>query len=402
MKNENRPGIMTLAIHAGEQPDPSTRATSPNLVMSTTFIADPETSFSVEGMTGDAPYIYTRWGNPTVSQLERKLSVLENSEECIAFASGMAAVSALFFYLLSTGDHIIVSDVSYAATAEMTNELLPRMGIDVTKTDMSDPESVRKAVTPKTRLIYCETPCNPILRLTDIGAISLIAKDAGIKLAVDSTFATPLATRPLDLGADYVIHSLSKYIGGHGDAIGGALLGSKKELSEMRKKTAIRTGGILSPFNAWLILRGAATLPLRMKAHEQGALHVAEFLEKHPSVKRVIYPGLPSHPQYGLASRQMKNYSGMITFQVDKGFAASKILAGELKFIHYAVSLGHHRSLIFYLPTKYIMETSFHLDGQQRESYENFAGKGIFRLSVGLEDPADLCSDLGNALSLIG
>jgi methionine-gamma-lyase len=369
--------------------------------MSTTFIAEPNASFSVEALGENAPFVYTRWGNPTVQQLERKLSALEGAEYCIAFASGMAAVSALLFHSLSTGDHLVISDIAYAGTSELTNELIPRMGIQVTKVNMSDLDAVRAAITPGTKLVFIETPCNPLLRLTDIAAVSKIAKSAGAKLAVDSTFASPIATQPLKLGADYVIHSLTKYLGGHGDAVGGALLGPAEGLWPLRQKVAIRTGGILSPFNAWLIMRGIATLPLRMRAHEEGALKIARFLEKHPKVTRVIYPGLPSHPQYKLAKRQMKNFSGMLTFQVKDGPRTAKAMGERLRIIHYAVSLGHHRSLIFYLSTEELLKTTFKLTPDQLASYRKYAGDGVFRLSVGIEDPEDLCYDLDRALAKV-
>ncbi len=391
----------TLCVHAGESPDPTTRAASPNLVMSTTFIAEPDASFSVAGFEGGESFVYSRWSNPTVDQLEKKLSILEGSESCIAFGSGMAAVSALFFHLLSNGDHLVMSDVSYAATAEMTNDMLPRMGIRVTKVNMSDLAELKSAMTPATKLVYAETPCNPILRLTDLEAAAQVARQAGAQLAVDSTFATPIATQPLMLGADYVIHSLTKYLCGHGDAIGGALLGPKLELDSIRKETAIRIGGILSPFNAWLIMRGLATLPIRMEAHQSVAMRVASFLKGHPKVAKVIYPGLATHPQHDLARRQMRNFSGMITFQVKNGPEAARVFAERLKIIHYAVSLGHHRSLIFYLPTEDMLNTSFRLTSAQQASYRNYAGDGLFRLSIGIEDGADLCEDLNRVLEVI-
>ena len=322
-------GDRTKAVHAGEAPDKVTGASSPNIVMSTTFITDADAGFSVEGMEEESPYLYTRWGNPTVRQLEEKLSALENAEAAVAFASGMGAASALLFHTLKSGDHAIISDVAYAALSEITNEMIPDLGIEITKVNTSDPEAVRKAIRPNTKLIYAETPCNPLLRLTDIEAIAVIAHEAGAKLAVDSTFATPAATKPLELGADYVIHSLTKYLGGHGDALGGAVLGKKEDIIPLRKKTAIRLGGSLSPFNEWLILRGMATFPIRMRVHEENALKVASFLENHPAVKRVIYPGLPSHPQHELAKKQMKNYSGMITFQTeDPKKLAAKFASG--------------------------------------------------------------------------
>ena len=393
-------GEQTKAIHAGETPDPVTKASAPNLVMSTTFLVDADTGFSVEGFEESDTWIYTRWGNPTIHQLEQKLAALEQAETAIAFASGMGAITALLFHLLKAGDHIVISDVTYAALTEMTNELIPELNIEVSKVDTSDLEAIRRAVKQNTKLIYIETPCNPLLRLTDIAAVAAIAHEAGVKLAVDSTFATPISTKPLLLGADFVIHSLTKYLGGHGDALGGAILGSKADLTPQRKKTAIRLGGVISPFNAWLIMRGIATLPIRMRVHEENALKVAHYLEQHPKVKKVIYPGLPSHPQYELAKRQMKNFSGIITFQVENGVEQAKTFVEKLKIIHYAVSLGHHRSLIFYLNSSDLLKSSFKFNTpEQLASWNNFAGEGIFRFSIGLEDADDLIADLEQALS---
>lgn len=397
--NIHASGYQTKAIHAGETPDSATRASAPNIVMSTTFITDADAGFSVENMNDGDGWLYTRWGNPTVSQLEEKLAVLEGAETAVAFAGGMGAIAALLFHTLRAGDRLVVSDVVYAALAEMTNEMIPGLNIAVTKVDTTDLEAVRRAVLPGTRLVYVETPCNPLLRITDIEAVAAIAHRVGAKLAVDSTFATPLATRPLELGADYVIHSLTKYLCGHGDALGGAILGREADLLSLRRQTAIRLGASLSPFNAWLIMRGMATFPLRMRVHEENALQVARFLERHPQVKQVIYPGLPSHPQHDLARKQMRNFSGMITFRTDNGRAMARRLAGRLQIVHYAVSLGHHRSLIFYLSTEDLLKTTFRFTGAgQLESWQRFAGDGIFRLSVGLEDAEDIIADLERGL----
>lgn len=251
---------------------------------------------------------------------------------------------------------------------------------------------------PNTRMIWAETPVNPVLKLTDICAVAQVARHAGAELVVDSTFATPLATRPLELGADYVVHSLTKYIGGHGDALGGAVIGSKERMDGLRTDAAVHLGAALSPFNAWLILRGMATLPLRMEAHARNALRLAEFLESHPKVSRVIYPGLPSHPQAELARRQMANFSGMLSFQTEDGPGVARRFAQQLEVFHYAVSLGHHRSLIFYLATDDLQQNSFRLDEEHLARYRAFAGDGIFRVSVGLEDPEDLCADLDQVL----
>ncbi len=313
---KRKTGVRTTAIHAGEYADVGHRGVSPNLVMTTTFLADPDAAFSVEGMEEDDAYLYTRWANPTVRQLEDKLSQLEQGEDTVAFASGMAAISSFFQYWLQPGDHLVASNVTYAATAETINSILPRQGVKVTKVNSSNLSEVERAVTPRTKLVFIETPCNPILRLSNIRDIAQIAHRVGAELAVDSTLATPIATQPLRLGADYVIHSLTKYMCGHGDAIGGALIGKRSTLKKFRQQSFIRSGGVLSPFNAWLIMRGVSTLPLRMHAHQEGAMRVAQFLEHHHKVKQVYYPGLQSHPDYELANAQMKNFSGMLTFQL--------------------------------------------------------------------------------------
>jgi len=390
-------GLRTTAVHAGTPANPLTGASAPDIVMSTTFVIGPGISFSADDITDETPFVYTRWGNPTVQQLERKLAALEGAEEAVAFGSGVAAIATLFLHSLKAGDHLVMSDVTYAAASEVANQKLPELGIEVTRVDTSNPENVRGALRPNTRLVYLETPVNPLLRLTDVEAVVAIAHEQGIPVAVDSTFATPVGLRPAELGADFVIQSLTKYICGHGDAIGGALIGRSEEMKKVRK-LAIHLGGILSPFNAWLILRGLTTLPIRMAAHQENAFAVGRYLESHPKVTRVIYPGLPSHPQHDLAVRQMKNFSGMLTFQVKDGHAAAHLLSQRLRVIHYAVSLGHNRSLICYLATDDLLRSSFHLTPEQERSYRAFAGDGVFRLSVGLEDAEDLIADLEQAL----
>lgn len=390
--------MKTAAVHAGTPSNPLTGAAAPDIAMSTMFVIEPGISFSADDITDETPFVYTRWGNPTIQQLERKLAVLEGAEDCVAFGSGVAAIAALFLHILKAGDHLVMSDVTYAAASEFANQKLPNLGIQVTRVDASDPQNVREALRPNTRLVYLETPVNPLLRLTDVEAVAGIAHEVGAPVAVDSTFATPVGLKPVELGADYVIQSLTKYICGHGDAIGGALLGPSEEMKKLRKM-AIHMGGILSPFNAWLLLRGVATLPIRMAAHQENALAVARHLEQHPKIKRVMYPGLPSHPQHDLAVRQMKNFSGMVTFQVEDGPAAARLLSERMEIIHYAVSLGHNRSLLCYLPTDDLLRSSFHLTPEQERSYRAFAGDGVFRFSVGLEDPADLIADLDQALA---
>jgi methionine-gamma-lyase len=395
-------GPRTLAIHAGEHPDPVTGASSPNIVMSSTFIKEKPEGFSAYELTEDSPFIYTRWANPTVRLLEQKVAILEGAEAASAFASGMAAASAILFAELSSGDHLVVSDVAYAGIAELTRDTLPRLGVAVSKVDTSDLDALAGAVQPETRLIFIDTPCNPLMRLTDIAAAARIAHDAGARLAVDGTFASPLGCHPLALGADYVMHSATKYIGGHGDAAGGVVCGSAELIRLLVSEAVVHYGGVMSPFNAWLIARGAATLPLRMKAHQETALALARWLDGDPRVARVNYPGLQSHPQHELARRQMTNFSGMMSFQLKgseaDGLAVAERMVRELGIIHYAVSLGHHRSLICWMPTEAMMENSFRLEGAQAAAYREWAGPGIFRLSVGLEDVDDLIRDLDRVL----
>jgi len=390
--------LRTAAVHAGENPDPVTGASAPNLVMSTTFAVDEPRAFSALDRGDEEGYLYTRWGNPTVRQLEIKLAALEGAEDCRAYASGMAAISALLLSRLSSGDRIVVSDVLYPGTAELVGHTLPRMGVEVTRVDTSDLAAVEDALRRPASMVWIETPANPIMRLTDIAAVAALAHQAGADLAVDSTFATPIATRPLELGADYVVHSLTKYIGGHGDALGGAVLADRERLAVLELEATVHYGGVLSPFNAWLIMRGAATLPIRMAAHEAGAIAVARALENEAGVIRVMYPGLTSHPQHDLARTQMENFSGMLTFRVDDGGALAERMMKQLQVFHYAVSLGHHRSLIYWMPTADLMGTTYHLEGEPLDAYRSFAGDGVFRVSVGLEDPADLIDDLVRVL----
>ncbi|MGE0004148.1 MAG: PLP-dependent aspartate aminotransferase family protein [Parvibaculaceae bacterium] len=398
-KKNRRQGLRTTAIHAGEGVDPVSRASSPNLVMSSTFAPTQVAGFSARNRQGYEGFVYARLSNPTVKQLETKLAALEGAESCQCYGSGMAASSALMLGRLGQGDHLVVSDTNYVGTAELVRDTLPRFGIEVTPVDMSDPAMVERAIRPATRMMWIETPANPIMRLADIEALAGLARARKVRdVVVDSTFASPVATRPLALGADFVVHSLTKYIGGHGDAMGGAVLGRRSDLDALNLEATVHFGGVLSPFNAWLILRGAATLPIRMTAHEETALAVARYLEGHARVTRVFYPGLPSHPQHELARRQMANFSGMMTFQVADGPALARRMVDGLEVVHYAVSLGHHRSLVYWIPTADLMRSTFRLEGELLERYRAFAGDGVFRFSVGLEDADDICADLERVL----
>ena len=397
-KNFDDKGIQTQAIHAGETPDEQTGASAPNLVMSSTFVVDEEVSFSANNLSEETPFVYTRWSNPTTQQLEVKLAVLEGAEACVAFASGMAASAAVLLNHLSSGDHLIISNTNYPGTAEFARDTLTRLGIEVTPVDTSELEQVQNALHDNTRMIWIETPSNPLLRISDIKSIAKIAKQQNALLAVDSTFATPIATQPLALGADLVVHSLTKYIGGHGDAMGGAVCGKQALIGPLRGEALVHYGGVISPFNAWLILRGIATLPIRMRSHEENALTVAAFLEDHPAVEKVFYPGLESHPQHALAKSQMNNYSGMIAFRTGNPKQIAESMMRQLEVIHYAVSLGHHRSLVYLLQTDDLIGSSYRLEGNELDKYRDSAGDGIFRLSIGLEDAQDLCKDLTKIL----
>ncbi|HAO55639.1 MAG TPA: cystathionine gamma-synthase [Gammaproteobacteria bacterium] len=390
--------LRTRAIHAGEKPDISTGASSPNIVMSSTFAHDEPLGFSINSFEGESPFIYSRWSNPTTKQLEEKLSNLEEAEECLTFSSGMAATSAVFFSLLSSGDHLVISNVNYPGTAELVRDSLPRMGIEYTAVDTSDLKMVEQAMKKNTRLVWVETPANPILRLTDIELVAEIAHSKGALLAVDSTFATPIGTRPITKGADLVVHSLTKYICGHGDALGGAVIGATDVLDIIRQEATVHFGGVMSPFNAWLIMRGMATLPIRMEAHQQSAMAIAEWLQEDSNAQSVCYPGLASHPQHELAQRQMDNYGGVLSFTVPDGKGVAIQLAKSLEVVHYAVSLGHHRSLIYYLDTSELNASSYHLEGLELEKYMTVAGEGLFRISVGLEDSVDIIDDLAGVL----
>lgn len=400
-KLPNQAGLMTRAIHAGEGPDPTTGASAPPIHMSSTFVGDDVSGFSAHDLTDDSPFAYARWSNPNVKSLEAKIASLQGTEDCHCTASGMAAATGILLTLLSSGDHLVISDVSYAGVAELARETLPRMGIEVTPVDMSDLEAVAAAIRPNTKLVHTESPANPIMRLTDLRAVAKLAHNVGALVSCDATFSGPLGMDTNAIGIDLVMHSITKYIGGHGDAVGGAICGSRALISKIRLEAGIHHGAVLSPFNAWLISRGLSTLPLRMKAHQDGAMAVAKWLESRDSVTRVLYPGLPSHPQHTLAQSQMSNFSGMMSFQVgdaETGQKIAKTMIERLNIIHYAVSLGHHRSLIFWMETEPLMDSSFNLKGAGRDSYRTFAGDGVFRLSVGLEDADDLIADLSQVL----
>ena len=323
------------------------------------------------------------------------MAALEGAQAALATASGMAAISALLFTFLKSGDHVVASEVCYAAAMELFGEHLPARGIEATTVDTSDPDAVRSAIRDNTRLLYVETPANPILRLSDIRLMAQIARAAKILLAIDSTWAGPCLQRPIELGADYVIHSATKYLNGHGDALGGVIVGPRDGIHQIRKTALVHLGGVMSPFNAWLIARGMSTLPLRMARHSESAQTLAEFLQGHPAVERVVYPGLASHPQHELAGRQMAAGGGMITLQLKRGIEAAISMAEKARLFTYATSLGHARSLWFYYPSDLYVDAVPYLSDAQKKRFRAWIGDGIVRLSVGLEDPDDLMADSG-------
>lgn len=392
----------TLSLSAGLVIDPLTKAIAPNISMSVNNLLSPgDGAFSADGVDDltALPYLYARWTNPTVRQLEQRLAALEGADDALATATGVAAIAATFLTILKQGDHLILSDVCYAGANELARRILPDYGIEVTAVNMSRPQDVAAAFRPNTRLVHCESPCNPILRLTDLAAMAALAKRHGALMSVDSTLATPVATRPLALGVDLVIHSLTKFINGHGDALGGVVCGRKDLVEKIRSRAGVYLGAAMPAMNAWLIMRGVDTLYPRIRTISQTAGQVAAFLQDHPSVKSVTYPGLASHPQHALARRQMDVFGGMIAFQVADPARMAQQLSERLRIAHYAFSLGHQRSIVVLLDTKEMMSSTYQLEGAALEDYRRFAGDGVFRLSIGLEAAGDLIDDLDQALS---
>jgi methionine-gamma-lyase len=395
-------GPETRALDGGLVIDPTTGAIAPNVSMSVNNALMPgDGAFSADGVAdlADLPYLYARWTNPTVRQLEQRLAALEGAEDALATATGMAAIAGTLFTFLKAGDHLVVSDVCYAGAVELTQRVLPDFGIEVTPVNMARLDLVEAAMRPNTRLVHCESPVNPILRIVDLEALAAIAHKHGALISVDSTFATPVATRPLSIGVDLVIHSLTKFINGHGDVLGGAVIGRKDLIARIRGRAGVYLGASLAAQSAWLIMRGIDTLYPRLRMASDSALAVATFLEGHPEVERVIYPGLSSHPQHDLAKRQMDVFGGMIAFRTREPKAAAERLATRLRVAHYAFSLGHQRSLVVLLDTEEMMTSTFRLNGEALSDYRAYAGDGLFRLSIGLETTGDIIADLDQALT---
>jgi cystathionine gamma-synthase/methionine-gamma-lyase len=397
------PGINTLCVHAGEGIDSETRALRRPIHMANSYELPTDIGRLIEVFSWDHldKFQYTREHSPTPRHLEERLAALEGSEDCIVTASGMGAVSAVLFTLLHAGGHIVASEVCYTGTQKLLSAHMPRFGVEVSLVDTTDPEAVRAAVRPGTRALFVETPGNPLVFISDIEKIAEIAHAVGATLIVDSTWSGLIAQRPIALGADIVIHSATKYLNGHGDALGGAVMGPKGLLARVRECGIVHLGACASPFNAWLIMRGLVTLPLRMQKHSANAMEVARFLESHPKVTRVRYPGLETHPQHDLAARQMSQFSGMMNFSIRAGLEENFRFLENLKMITHAVSLGHDQSLIIYIPTPFFFEDMVRLDEPRQQKYSNIMGEGTFRFSVGIESPEDIIGDLEQALETV-
>jgi cystathionine gamma-lyase len=375
----------TKAIHVGQDPDPATGATIVPIYQTSTY-------------TQEAPgehkgYEYSRTGNPTRAALEACVAALEGGEYGLAFASGLAATVATM-NLLSPGDHVVAGDDLYGGTYRLFDKVLPRAGgLEFTYADTTDPGSVEKALRPETKLLWIETPTNPMLTLSDIARLSEMARERGAIVAVDNTFASPFFQNPLALGADIVVHSTTKYMGGHSDVVGGAVVTSNPDLHEALKFYQNAAGGVPGPFDSWIVLRGLKTLAVRMRQHEENALAVAEFLRDHLQVETVNYPGLTSHPQHELAKKQMSGFSGMVSVTLKGGAEAAHAAVQKTEVFHFAESLGGVESLITHPATM----THAAIPREQREA--RGVTDGLLRLSVGIEDKEDLVADLDRAIS---
>lgn len=393
----------TQCVHSGEGVDPQTRAIRRPLHMANSYELPIDLEDLIQTASFEYPekFNYTRELSPTPRYLEERLATLEGSEDCIATASGMGAIAATLFTLLNAGDHIVASEVCYTGTQKLLAFHFPRFGVDVSLVDTADLKEVEAALRPDTRVVYIETPGNPLMNITDIEAVAALAKRVGAKVIVDSTWSGLVTQKPLELGADVVIHSATKYLNGHGDALGGAVLGEKKLLDDIREYGIVHLGACISPFNAWQIMRGLVTLPLRMEKHSTNAMKVAEYLEAHPKVHLVLYPGLESHPMHEVARRQMSGYSGMLNFAFEDDLQKNYDFLGKLDLITHAVSLGHDQTLIFYMPEIYVFSDWVILPEERQEKYRKILGAGVYRLSVGIENPDDIIADLDRALRAV-
>lgn len=383
-KGEIKMKFSTKAIHAGQEPDSATGATIIPIYQTSTF--------TQEEIGKHKGYEYTRSGNPTRTALEECLASLENGKYGLAFSSGLAASTAVLS-ILKPGDNVVASDDLYGGTYRLFEKIYTPLGITFTYVNGTNLNEFEAAITPETKLVWVETPTNPLLRLSDISGISKITKEKNVLFTVDNTFATPYFQTPLDLGADIVVHSTTKYIGGHSDVVGGAVIVNDDDLHEKIKFYQNAAGGVPGPFDAWLTLRGLKTLAIRMKQHVYNAQLIASALSDHPRVEAVYYPGLSSHPQNGLAKQQMKGFGGMISFKIKGGFNEANTFMKNLKIFSLAESLGGVESLVCY-PTKMTHASIPPEERQKRGITDN-----LIRLSVGIEDLEDLLIDLDEALT---
>jgi len=384
VSGEGTPGFSTRAIHAGQAPDPATGAVVVPIYQTSTFAQD--------GVGKHRGYEYSRTGNPTRAALEQCIAALEGGAHGLAFASGMAA-EATIMQLLKPGDHAIAVDDLYGGTYRLFRRVLEPLGISFSFVDGSDLRAVERSVTERTRIIWLESPTNPLLQLVDIEAVSKLAHARQALVVVDNTFMSPYFQRPLSLGADIVVHSATKYLGGHSDVIGGTLVVNREDLGERLAFLQNAVGGVPGPMDAWLVLRGLKTLAIRMREHDRNARLVAAFLNEHPKVARVFYPGLPSNPQRDLARKQMSGFGGMISFEVKGGLEPARRVVERTQLFTLAESLGGVESLIE-LPA---VMTHASIPAETRRAHG--VADGLVRISVGIEDVADLISDLDRALS---
>ncbi len=381
-----KPGFTTRQVHSGVVPDPVTGAILTPIYQTTTYVQESVDQYLEKG------YSYSRSANPTVRALENKLTDLEGGSDTICFGTGMAAINGLFLAYLNAGDHAIISEMVYGGTYRLSTKVYSRFGVDFSFVDTADAANVRKAIRKNTRLILTETPANPTLKLTDLQAVSGVAREHGILHAVDNTFLTPYYQRPLELGADMVIHSTTKYFDGHNATVGGALVVSTEEQSRAIRYIMNAAGMIMSPQVAWLTLQGCKTLSVRMDRQSANALAVAQFLQTQPKVTAVNYPGLPSFPQHDLATRQASGYGAMLSFEIVGGVAAGKALMDRIRLWTLAENLGSVESLITH-PV-----TMTHAAVEPAERQRIGLTDGLVRLSVGLEDVDDLIDALRDAL----
>ena len=375
-------GLATKAIHAGYRPDPATGAVNAPIYASSTFAQD-----GVGGLRGG--FEYARTGNPTRAALEASLAAVEEGAFGRAFASGMAATDCALRALLRPGDHVVIPDDAYGGTFRLIDKVFTQWNVDYTPVALPDVDAVRAAITPRTRLVWVETPTNPLLSIADIAAIAEIGQQSSVKVLVDNTFASPALQQPLTLGADVVLHSTTKYIGGHSDVVGGALVTNDEELDQAFGFLQNGAGAVPGPFDAYLTMRGLKTLVLRMQRHSENALAVAEFLAAQPSVSTVLYPGLAGHPGHHVAARQMRGFGGMVSVRMAGGREAAEKLCARTRVFILAESLGGVESLIEHPSAMTHASTA----GSQLEVPDD-----LVRLSVGIEDIADLLADLGQAL----